>query len=765
MKKKIFADEFSSSHTQGKTIYVDDIAPVVGEVHLYPVLSTIAKGKVADFDLTQVETDPNFINFFSAKDIKDNAWGPMIADQPFFANKIQYYGEIIGLIAAKTPASSRQLAKKVKVEYQEAKPILSIQEAIKKKSFLCDTISFISPKKYKNNIDDVGIVGEFHIGGQEHFYLETQAARVTYSEGNHLKIESSTQHPTEVQHICSKMTNIPYSQITVEVNKLGGGFGGKESQASHIAALCALASVKLQKTCRLILDRDEDFQITGKRHPFYHKYKIIVSPAGQIRHLKVDMYSDGGAYLDLSLPILQRGMFHVDNCYYIPHYEINGRIAKTNKVSNTAFRGFGGPQGAALIEMLMERIGQHLELDPYQVRQINLYQKNKLTTPYGQKIKHNFLPEIFSDLAKKSAYQSQRKKIKKLNSDPTSEWLYGMSMTGTKFGISFTAKFLNQGNALINILPDGTMQASTGAIEMGQGVSHKIRKILSDYWGLTPERIFMLKTNTEKNANTSATAASSGTDINASAALIASEKIKNRLMDLYYSVSLLRKKELMDESKLKKCPKDKVKKIKFANNTVQGLGKLVISFQELTSMAYMNRVSLCDYGHYKTEKIWFDDKTKRGNPFLYYSTGAVNTVVKINKFTGEIKVQEAKILMDLGRPVDEKIDRGQIMGAYIQAQGWVTTEELIHRPDGFLATHSPTTYKIPNIQDIPRKFSVDFFPNETNTANVAKSKAVGEPPFLLGTSVYTAIMDALHCGKKNELSLPFTGENILDHLS
>jgi xanthine dehydrogenase large subunit len=503
-------------------------------------------------------------------------------------------------------------------------------------------------------------------------------------------------------------------------------------------------------------------QLTGKRHPFENHWEVGFDEQGRILALKATLQSDGGAYADLSASILERAMFHLDSAYYLPHVWIDGICFRTNHHPHTAFRGFGGPQGSMTIECILEDIARTLKLDPLQVRMINLYQEDRLKTPYGQMVDNNLLPEIFQKLSHSSDYQARRQKIDEFNQKSKSK-LRGMSLAATKFGIAFTARFLNQGNALVNLHLDATVQASTGATEMGQGVNTKIAQVIAHALGLQMDAVKVMATSTEKNHNTSPTAASSGADINCAAALRASNLIKARLTSLFKRKLAGDIRANLEEYEITEGELDE--KVVFKNGEVI-FGDKKILLKELIGLAYMNRISLGAYAHFKTENLGFCKQTIQGRAFNYYTQGLAISEVEIDRYTGDMKLLRTDMLMDLGRPLNPAIDRGQVMGAFVQGMGWVTTESLFYNEERALVSHSPTTYKIPNVQDIPREIKLEFIENHDNTVNVHRSKAVGEPPFLLGISAWTAVKNALsyqNCGA--ELKSPATGEEILRELT
>lgn len=750
------------SHVSGESVFIDDRPEVLGELHLALVLSETAHGKIKKICSEKALQVEGVEQVLTGADFKDNTWGPIIKDQPLLAlDLISHYSEPVAVVVAKSRAAAYAARKLVEVEVEELAPVFTVDEAIAQSEYLSEEFKILEGDieagfKVSDHVEE----GVFENGGQEHFYLESQACISYPDENGNIHIESSSQHPTEVQHVVAHALGLSQHQVVCVVKRMGGGFGGKESQASHMGALAALATQKTGRPCRLVLTKDEDMKITGKRHPFKNWYKVGFNNNGKINSLSVDFYADGGAYLDLSPAILQRAMFHVDNAYQLENACIKGRVVKTNRSPNTAFRGFGGPQGAAVIESILEDIAQKINLDSLEVRKINLYDKDKGETHYGQKVENNFLPQIFSDLEKRVDYKKWRSSIDDFNSKNKHQ-VKGLSLTATKFGISFTSRFLNQANALVNVHTDGTVQVSTGATEMGQGVNTKIQAIVAEAFGIDTESVRLMATSTEKNHNTSATAASSGSDLNGAAALKACLKIKENLAKL----ALMKARGDSPGEFDTDSPMD-TSSVVFSGGKVAA-GKEEFGFKELVHEAYFNRINLGARAHYKTPEIHYDPKKGKGRPFLYFTNGAAASEVLIDKATGDTKVLRTEILMDLGRPINMGIDYGQVAGAFVQGMGWATGESLEYSEKGELLSHSPTTYKIPSVQDTPREFNIDFIRNDTNILNVRGSKAVGEPPFLLGLSVWNAIKNALHYTDKksfNELTLPATPEKILKEL-
>jgi xanthine dehydrogenase large subunit len=756
------------SHVTGESIFIDDRPEHRGELHVGLVLSPIACGEVLKIDSTEALKHPDCVAVYTWKDFVHQKWGAIIHDQPFLSNpKIGYMAEPVAIIASYRRESVEEIKKLVKLEVREEPGIFTITEARKAESIL-----YKAPKAFaQGNVEAAFkaskhvIDGHFACGGQEHFYMESQATVAYPLEGGQIEVHSSSQHPSETQRVVAEALGLPLHHVVCVVKRMGGGFGGKESQGAPIAAYAALVAHKTNRAARLILTKDDDMKITGKRHPFEAEYKVAFDDSGKITALKVLLMSDGGAYSDLSSSILERAMFHMDSAYFLENCHIEGMCFKTNNHSNTAFRGFGGPQGTMAMESIMEDIAFKLKKDSSEIRAVNLYQGNNQKTPYGQIFDNNMLPDVMKKLMDGANYEARRKEIDEHNKKRTGT-IRGLSVTATKFGIAFTARFLNQGNALVNLHLDGTLQVSTGATEMGQGVNTKIQQIVAQVLGVSTKSVQVMPTSTEKNHNTSPTAASSGADINGAAAKGAAEKIKGRLTELAKKVFAGEPADAIKEYEIMKGELDS--DIFFENSLVRQVstGK-EIPLKDLINKAYFNRISLGAYHFYKTPHLGFDKGTVQGKAFNYYTQGMAVSEVSIDEYTGEMKVTRTDILMDLGRMINPGIDRGQVIGAFIQGMGWVTTENLYYDQKRNLVSHSPTTYKIPNVQDIPRIFNVDFIENPDNKVNVYGSKAVGEPPLLLGISVWTAIKNALSYrsqGKPITIKSPATQEEILMEL-
>jgi len=783
------------THVTGESEFIDDRPAMKNELFADIFYSTRAHATIKRIDLTKVFENPKVIAVYTGKDFHDNYWGTIFRDQPILAtDKVQYAGEPILLIVAESVEEAQYAKQRVIIDYEDLPCILSIDEAKKHKSFINDSrkiergdVSIAMPQAPHK------IEGKIIIQGHDHFYLESQASIAYPLEDGQIEIHSSSQHPTETQHVVAHALGVPNSHVVCQVKRMGGGFGGKESQAAPFAAMAALAAQQLKRPVRICLTKDDDMIMTGKRNPFENTYKVGFDDQGHILAFDVELFSDAGAYADLSTSIMERAMLHSDNSYYIPHMKVVGQVCKTNHHSHTAFRGFGGPKGVATIEKVIEEIAHYLRKDAVDVRKINLYQDDgeKNLTPYGQIVENNCLNRLVTGLEKKCDYKKRRSEIDVFNKN-NNDFVRGLSLTTVKFGISFTTRFLNQANALVIVHTDGSLQVATGATEMGQGVNARISAMVALELGLQRSDVRMMPTRTDKNANTSPTAASAGTDLNGAAALLAARKIKKRLSELALKLLDIPKEKWASKTAglgtqseiLLDSPNLDVNDPNEGSDWKTGIATYFdivfkdayvyhpshldkkIEFKYLVHEAYLNRISLSDYAYYKIPGIEFNKITGQGNAFLYFTQGAACSEVSLNRDTGEVKVLRTDILMDLGRSVNEDLDIGQVSGAFIQGLGWVTTENLFYNDQGLLLSHAPSTYKIPNIQDTPRTFNVDLLSNDENYANVRGTKAVGEPPLLLAISAWTAVNNALtylpsYHNKYPEIRIPATSENVL----
>ena len=787
------------THVQGLSEFVDDRPLMKNELFAEVFFSSRAHARITKLDLSKVLAHPKVVACYTGKDFHDNFWGTIFKDQPLLATDVvQFAGEPIVVIVAESMEEAQYAKQRVVIEYEDLPAVMSIEEARRSQSFIIparkiergevDATMASSPHKLK---------GKIIIQGHDHFYLESQVSIAYPLEDNQIEVHSSSQHPTETQHVVAHALGLSNKDVVCQVKRMGGGFGGKESQAAPFAAYAALAAQKLKRPVRIVLTKDDDMIMTGKRNPFENDYEVGFDADGRIQVLDVKLYSDAGAYADLSTSIMERAMLHSDNSYYIPHMKVTGQVCKTNHHSHTAFRGFGGPKGVATIEKIIEEIAHYLKKDAVEIRKLNVYRDEggKNITHYGQVVENNCLEKLLIQLEKKCDYKKRRQKIEEYNKS-NKQFVRGLSLTTVKFGISFTTRFLNQANALVIIHNDGSLQVATGATEMGQGVNTRIAQMVTSELGLPREAARMMPTRTDKNANTSPTAASSGTDLNGAAALLATRKIKKRLSELALKLLEIPKDrwasktaglgtqaevELENKNLDENDPNEGAEwksgiatyfDIIFKDGFVfhpEHLDKK-IEFKYLVLEAYLNRISLSDYAFYKIPGIEFNKMTGQGDAFLYFTQGSAATEVSLDRDTGEVKVLRTDILMDLGRPVNHDLDIGQVSGAYIQGLGWVTTENLVYDKQGLLLSHAPSTYKIPNIQDTPREFNITLLENDENYANVRGTKAVGEPPLLLAISAWTAVNNALtylpiYENKYPKIRIPATSENVLRAIS
>ena len=738
----------------GTALYIDDMPSDAETLHAYIGKSDFAKGKILEIDFSQVFNFPGVVDVFTAKDIPGiNDISPTsMDDEPVLINKeVSFFGQPLFVVVAKTRSQARRASLLARIKKQKEPPFLDITDKLNKDYKLVTQPLTLERGDVSRGIKGSKntLSGEMHIGGQDHFYLEGHVALAKVIEAESLLVLSSTQHPTEVQHMVGRVLGFSSNKVLVKVKRMGGGFGGKETQSNLFAVIAALSALRTGKAVKIRPDRDDDMIMTGKRHSFFIEYQVGFEGNGRISALDAKLSANCGYSSDLSGPITDRALFHSDNCYYYPNVRLVSRPVKTNTVSNTAFRGFGGPQGMLLAERVIQEIAYFLNKDPLEIRKINLYGNGQRSiTPYHQKVTDNISKKIIEELASSANYHRRRKEIVKFNQE--SRFLKkGIALTPVKFGISFTATWFNQAGALVHIYTDGSVIVNHGGTEMGQGLHTKILGIVASELGITLDNIEISDTDTSKIANTSATAASSGTDLNGMAALNASKKIKKRLMSFVAKKYQTKKEE-----------------IKFEKNFVYFAGKRE-SFAEIVREAYMARVQLWDSGFYRTPKINWDRKKGKGRPFYYFSYGAAVSEVLLDVFTGEYRVKEVDILHDVGNTLNPIIDLGQIEGGFIQGMGWLTCEQLYWSPEGSLKTHAPSTYKIPLASDRPDSFKVKLASWARNSEKTIKrSKAVGEPPFMLAISVHEAISMAVASTvdyKKNpRLDAPATSETVLE---
>ncbi len=747
-------------HVSGKSVYINDMDAGTQMLYGKVVYSPHAHAKILSFNIDKAKLVKGVHAVLSYKDIPGlNQMGPVIHDEPCLAeDKVNFIGQAIFLIAAETMEIAQKAEKLIEVEYEILKPILSIEKAIQYNQLLstpriikrCNADEAMQKAKHR-------LSGMLKTGAQEHWYLETQTSLCVPGEMNEYMVYSSTQNPNETQAIVAEVLGIPRNEVVVEIRRMGGAFGGKETQGNHVAAWASLLSYHTRRPVKIHLFRDDDQIMTGKRHRFVSSYEIGFDDDGMITAYKAELNSDAGATADLSMAILERAVLHADNSYFIPNISIIGKAWKTNLPSNTAFRGFGGPQGIAVIENAIDRIARFLKKDALEIRYKNFYGINdRNTTHYDEVVENNRLYTIYDQLINSSEYLKRRKEIDDFNAN-NEFYKKGMALTPVKFGISFTTAFLNQAGALVNIYLDGTVLVNHGGTEMGQGLHTKMQQIAAIELGISPEFVKVNATNTSKVPNTSATAASSGTDMNGMAVKNAIDIIKERLLTV--ALSEFNQKTYPNPSE--------IKNIVFYNNVV--FDKIhpdrIILFKELISKAYLQQVSLSSTGFYKTPNIYFDRETGKGHPFHYYAFGMAVSEVKVDTLTGQNEVLRTDILHDTGKSINEMIDIGQVEGAFVQGLGWVTTESIKWDKDGRLMNHSPDTYKIPTVNDIPADFRTALLKDAPNYNTIHKSKAVGEPPFILAFSVWLAIKDAISAVGNHQFEpdfeLPATNEVIL----
>ncbi len=759
VSEKALPHESAHKHVTGQAIYVDDATVGEGMLEVWPVCSPHARAKILRRDVSAAKRMPGINAVLMAEDVPGlNDVGAVRHDEILLADKeISYHGQIVALVVGETPEACRAAAAKVVVEYEPLPAIFTIQDAIDQKSFHTEA-NHIERGDFEGAFADspYKLEGEFAMGGQDHFYLETQAGWAERGEDGTIFVCSSTQHPSEVQHIVAHLLALPMHSVVVQCPRMGGGFGGKETQAAMLAALAALGASKTGRKVRVRFNRDQDMMITGKRHPFLAKFRVGYDREGLLLAAKIDLYSNGGWTLDLSRAVTDRAVFHLDNGYYIPNVQFKGFVAKTNLASNTAFRGFGGPQGMLTIEEIMDRLARELGLSPEIVRAKNLYRGTgpTNTTHYGQEIENNRLQRIWKELIETSDFNSRRKTLGEWNSK-NKHRKRGIAITPVKFGISFTTTHLNQAGALVLLYQDGTAQVNHGGTEMGQGVHTNIAAVAARELGLSIDRVRVMPTQTDKVPNTSATAASCGTDLNGAAVKNACDTLRTRLLPFAI--------EMLGEKNGRAPAEDK---LQFFNNRFCDVDvpESALSFAELVQRAYFNRTSLSATGFYKTPQIYFDRDTGQGRPFHYFAVGAAVSEVEIDGFSGMAQVTRVDILHDAGDVINAGVARGQVEGGFVQGMGWLTAEELIWDTDGKLLTHSPDTYKIPAVGDTPKIFNVEFLSEAAQPDVIHGSKAVGEPPLMLAISVREAIRDAIAAfgqpGGQVLLSTPATPEAI-----
>ena len=753
---KIPIHDSSLRHSTGQALYIDDLPEQENLLHGAAVLSKFPCGKIKNINSDKLKNLPFFTKVITAKDIPgDNDIGPIKSGEPVLADEFfSYLGQPVAIVLAKTHQEAVHASSLVEIETDlTTKPILNLDDAYKKKSFLEKPMILQKGNIEKDMLKSkYKLSGNFEIGGQDHFYLETHVALTIPGENDEYQVWSSTQHPTEVQHGVGNVLNISSAKIDSKVRRLGGGFGGKESQATIFAAMSALGAFITQKPVKIRLNRHTDMTATGKRHNFKVFFTVGFTTTGKLLALDIKLLSNGGNVLDLSGPVITRALTHLDNCYFIKSLKAIGYVCKTNTVSNTAFRGFGGPQGMLTIENIIYSVSQFLNKPIDEIRKVNYYSsQNGLKTPYGQIVKNPRIEKILNEIKKLSDYNERIKDIKEFNLNQKNNNLpfrKGIAMMPAKFGISFNKPSLNQGGALVHVYSDGSIRLNHGGTEMGQGLFIKVAQVVAKCFNVPIEQIHITSTNTAEVPNTSATAASSGSDLNGMAAWNASKVIKNRMTD--HAAKLFKKNK---------------KDIVFSDGRII-CGNKTLSFSELAFSCWENRISLSSTGYYKTPKIFWDQDKLKGHPYFYFTWGAAVSEALLDINTGENRILRADIVQDCGKSLNESIDVGQIEGGFVQGLGWLTCEELYFSQEGKLLTTGPSTYKLPGSRDIPKVFNVKLLENADNEEKtIFRSKAVGEPPLLLAISHFLALKEAIKASsdesKPQLLNSPATPTEIL----
>ncbi len=746
--------ESAHLHVAGEATYVDDITELAGTLYAVPGLSQCAHAHIKSINLDAVTSADGVVAVLTAKDIPGhNDCGPIIKDDPILADGlVQYVGQPIFVVVAETIVAARKAAGKALVEYQDLPAVFDVRAAKQAESWVLpparlrrgDAEKALGAARHK-------LSGEISVGGQEQFYLEGQISYAAPREDGCIQLWCSTQHPSEMQQVVAHALKLDFNQVLVQMRRMGGGFGGKESQSAIFACIASVAAQHLNRPVKIRLDRDDDMMITGKRHGFHFDYVVGFDNDGLIQAVDIDMAAQAGFSADLTGPVVTRAVCHLDNAYYLSDVSVNAFSCKTNTQSNTAFRGFGGPQGAIAIEYIIDNIARQLGVDALEVRKRNFYGIDQCNiTPYGQTVEDNVIGELTAQLETSSDYTSRRQAIATFNqSSPILR--KGLALTPLKFGISFNLVHFNQAGALVHIYTDGTVLVNHGGTEMGQGLHTKVAQVVAHELGIDVKRIRATATDTSKVPNTSATAASTGADLNGKAAQVAASKIRERLATFaaeYFQGDAV--------------------EVEFADDAVS-LGDKSLPFNEFIVLAYQSRVQLWSDGFYKTPGLHWNGETMQGSPFYYFSYGAAVSEVVVDTLTGEWKLLRTDILHDAGNSINPAIDIGQIEGAFIQGMGWLTSEELVWDDKGRLTTHAPSTYKIPAISDCPAVFNTNLFVNSNVKDTVLRSKAVGEPPLLLGFSVFFAIRDAISSiddhRQNPPLRAPATPEAILDAIA
>jgi xanthine dehydrogenase large subunit len=747
--------ESAHLHVAGEAAYIDDLPELAGTLHCALGLSPAAHGRLKSMALDRIRALPGVVAVLSAADIPGtNDCGSIVHDDPILSDgELRYLGQPVVAVIAKTRDAARRAAAKAKdvLEVEALPPVLTPQDAHAKQQYVVPPMHLTRSSTEGGPAAAIAaaphrLKGSFDVGGQEQFYLEGQISYAIPKENDGMLVHCSTQHPSEMQHLVAHALGLSAHHVQVECRRMGGGFGGKESQSAPFACIAAIAAKKLNRPVKLRLDRDDDFLITGRRHCFWYEYEVGYDDAGRILGAEITMLSRAGHSADLSGPVMTRALCHFDNAYWLPDVAMHGYSGKTNTQSNTAFRGFGGPQGAIAIENIVDSVARALGKDALDVRRANFYGAEQ-QTPYGQPVVDNVIHELVAELEASSGYRARRAAIASFNAaSPVLK--RGLALTPVKFGISFNVKHFNQAGALVHVYNDGSILVNHGGTEMGQGLNTKVAQVVAHELGVSFERVRVTATDTQKVANTSATAASTGSDLNGKAAQDAARQIRERL------AACIAARHGGDAAA-----------VRFANDYVE-VGAKRLPFSAVVAQGYLDRVQLWSDGFYATPGLSWDREKLQGRPFYYFAYGAAVSEVVVDTLTGEWKLLRADVLHDVGRSLNPAVDIGQVEGAFIQGMGWLTMEELVWHPQtGLLTTHAPSTYKIPTANDCPPVFNVKLFENANVEDSIHRSKAVGEPPLLLPFSVFYAIRDAVSAAGGHRvdppLAAPATSESIL----
>ncbi|WP_169151927.1 xanthine dehydrogenase molybdopterin binding subunit [Azoarcus sp. TTM-91] len=767
------AHESAVLHVTGGATYIDDQPELRGTLHAAIGLASAAHARIRRIDLAAVRAAPGVVAVLDAASVPGlNDFGPVVHDDPIFASdEVQFHGQALFAVLAEDMRAARRAARLAQVEYEPLPALLDVDQALAAGSrVLPDAHLRRGEPEAALAAAPHRLAGSVRHGGQDHFYLETHIAYAIPQEDGTTRVHSSSQHPGEVQLQVAHALGVDAKDVVVECRRMGGGFGGKESQPGQIAAITAIAARLTGRPVKLRLDRDDDMVLTGKRHDFRIDWEAGFDDEGRLLAVRFMQATRAGYSADLTGAIADRAMFHADNAYYLEHVDILSHRCKTHTVSNTAFRGFGGPQGLFGIEEVIDAVARHLDLDPLAVRKRNYYGIGERDlTPYGQKVEDNVIAELTAELEADCDYAARRAALRAWNAaSPVIK--RGIALTPVKFGISFTATHLNQAGALLHVYTDGTVLLNHGGTEMGQGLFTKVAQVVAEELQIDVSRIRVTASDTSKVPNASATAASSGADLNGKAAQQAARKIKARLTEFAAAHYGVREDQVVFRANRVHIGDNAHRDGGNAAATGKAGVPLSLSFAELAKLAWMGRVSLSATGYYRTPKIAYDRETLSGRPFYYYAYGVACSEVAIDTLTGESKVLRTDILHDVGRSLNPAIDLGQVEGGFIQGMGWLTSEELCWSDDGRLTTHAPSTYKIPAVSDVPEIFNVRLWERGINTEDsIFRSKAVGEPPFMLALSVWHAIKDAVAAAADYrvapQLNAPATPEEILRSLT